>query len=140
MSVSSAWRSLRVAPITALALAAPLVVRLPPALLGRTLQLLVGLPRLRRLPAEELERRLERGLAIAGRLGVRHSCLTRGVTRYVVLRRGGVDVELAFGLGPEADGFAGHCWLELAGTPYLEREDPRGRFPEIFRIPARSAS
>jgi hypothetical protein len=53
----------------------------------------------------------------------------------VVLRRAGLPVDLVFGLGAPAGVADGHCWLELHGRPYLEREDPRSVFPEMYRLP-----
>jgi hypothetical protein len=58
------------------------------------------------------------------------------VTLFWFLRRAGLDVELRFGLDPapgaEVDG---HCWLTLDGEPYLEKQDPRPLFAEIYRLP-----
>ena len=61
-------------------------------------------------------------------------CLVRGITRYYVLRRAGVPVALAFGLGRPAGDVAGHCWLVKAGEPYLETRDPRSVFAELYRL------
>jgi hypothetical protein len=69
---------------------------------------------------------------------VRRGCLTRGLTLYWLLPEPGSELRLCFGLGGPADDFAGHCWIERAGEPYLEKEDPRQRFPEQFAIPMRS--
>lgn len=52
-----------------------------------------------------------------------------------MLRRAGLPVELVFGLGMPNGPYEGHCWLELDGLPYLEATDPRGVFPEVFRVP-----
>jgi hypothetical protein len=70
---------------------------------------------------------------------VRRGCLTRGLTLFWLLRAPGHDLRLCFGLGSVNDGFTGHCWLERAGEPYLERADPRERFPEHYAIPRRDA-
>jgi Transglutaminase-like superfamily len=68
---------------------------------------------------------------------VRRGCLTRGLSLFWLLNDPADDMRICFGLGGPADGFAGHCWLERGGEPYLERVDPRERFPEQFAIPAR---
>jgi hypothetical protein len=68
---------------------------------------------------------------------VRRGCLTRGLTLYWLLAEPTGELRLCFGLGGPADDFAGHCWIERAGEPYLEKEDPRQRFPEQFAIPMR---
>ena len=69
-----------------------------------------------------------------GKPFVRPGCLTRGLTRYYFLRRAGLDVALCFGMGRLGKGFMGHCWLEKAGEPFLEAEDPRPRYREMYRI------
>ena len=61
----------------------------------------------------------------AGHPLVRPGCLTRGVTLYYALRRAGDDVSLCFGVGEDGGQTAGHCWLDKAGRPLLERVDPR---------------
>ena len=71
---------------------------------------------------------------------VRTGCLTRATTLFFFLRRAGYDLSLCFGAGFPKGVFAGHCWLELNGKPYLEQHDPRPEFNEIFRIPHRRTS
>jgi Transglutaminase-like superfamily len=65
---------------------------------------------------------------------VRPGCLTRGLTRYYFFRRAGMDVALCFGMGRLANGFMGHCWLVKDGEPFLELEDPRPLYAEVYRI------
>jgi len=67
---------------------------------------------------------------------VKRGCLTKGVTLYRFLRRAGLDVQLCFGAGRPDSQFAGHCWLVLDNKPYLEKQDPRPVFKEVFRIPS----
>lgn len=129
-----AVRSVPVATV-ALVLATQLLTRLQPRLLCRILSLIAS--RTDRVgPRDENAAiaRVERALSIAARIK-RQTCLTRGVSRFVVLQRVGLPVELVFGLGPRDGGYTGHCWLELEREPYLERDDPRGVFPEILRVP-----
>lgn len=66
---------------------------------------------------------------------IRPGCLTRGITLYYFLKRSGVDLRLAFGLGKVNNQYAGHCWLTMDGAPYLERRDPRPIFTEILSLP-----
>jgi hypothetical protein len=66
-------------------------------------------------------------------------CLTRGMTLYYFLRREGLDVGLCYGVGEPLGSFAGHCWVELEGEPFLELRDPRSTFTETYRIPAKQA-
>jgi hypothetical protein len=75
-----------------------------------------------------------------GRPLVRGGCLTRGITRYYFLRRAGLAVELCFGIGTVDDALVGHCWLVKDDEPYLETDDPRPVFREIYRIPPRPAA
>jgi hypothetical protein len=69
-----------------------------------------------------------------GRPLVRPGCLTRGLTRYYFLRRAGMDVALCFGMGRVDNNFVGHCWLVSGEKPFLEIEDPRPRYIEMYRI------
>lgn len=69
-----------------------------------------------------------------GRPLVRPGCLTRGVTRYYFFRRDGLDVSLCFGMGQVKEEFVGHCWLVKDGVPFLERQDPRPLYVEMYRI------
>src|SRR5687767_4526441 len=117
----------------ALALCAPLLTRLRPNRLCRVLQVLAGHEQGTAALSAPVTARIERSLAVAARVRPQ-TCLTRGVTRYVLLRRAGLPVELVFGLGSHTDVYAGHCWLELEQEPYLETQDPRRIFPEVFRI------
>jgi hypothetical protein len=65
---------------------------------------------------------------------VRPGCLTRGLTRYYFFRRAGIDVDLCFGMGRLDQEFMGHCWLVKDGEPFLEMEDPRSLYAEMYRF------
>jgi hypothetical protein len=121
----------------AVAAAAPALARLRPARLVRVLSLAARRPPGAGVAPEALTR-AERALGIVGRVRPQ-SCLTRGITRFVVLRRAGMPVELVFGMSA-AGSDGGHCWLELEGQPYLETTDPRRLFPEVFRVPERTVA
>ena len=69
-----------------------------------------------------------------GRPLVRPGCLTRGVTRYYFFRRDGIDVSLCFGMGQVKEEFVGHCWLVKDGMPFMETQDPRPLYAEMYRI------
>jgi hypothetical protein len=88
----------------------------------------VNVDRVRKIPAY-VETAIRRGKPF-----VRPGCLTRGLTRYYFLRRSGIDVALCFGMGRRDKEFMGHCWLEKDGEPFLEMEDPRPRYAEMYRI------
>ena len=117
----------------------PLLMRLP---LPRLAAVLSRRPRRGTPSAAEIER-IDRLVALAPRVArplVRNGCLTRGVTLFWFLRRSGLEVELIFGIDPDGDGDTdGHCWLSLAGEPFLERVDPRPRVIVTYRVPAAQA-
>jgi hypothetical protein len=69
-----------------------------------------------------------------GKPFVRPGCLTRGLTRYYFLRRAGMDVTLCFGMGRHDREIIGHCWLVRDGEPFLEAQDPRPLYVEMYRI------
>lgn len=77
-------------------------------------------------------RRVERVLWWTRR-PLRHTCLTRGLTRYYFLRRAGADVRLVFGVSP-ADG-TGHCWIVRDGQIYREPTDPDLQFVDVVALP-----
>jgi hypothetical protein len=69
-----------------------------------------------------------------GRPLVRPGCLTLGITRYYFFRRAGMDVSLHFGMKRIGKEYVGHCWLVRDGEPYLEKQDPRTLYIEVYRI------
>ena len=130
--------ALLVAQLSVLAAVIPLLMRLP---LKRVQDLLE--------PSGDLRdpggARAHHALALVslvldfGRPAFRPTCLTRGITRYYALRRAGVDVALAFGIGQPTGGqVGGHCWLVKDGEPFLETQDPRAWFTEMYRISGES--
>src|ERR1700759_4635439 len=98
------------------AVATPLLMRLP---LSRVESLIERAAAWSRTPANDPHEVAGTVLRMlqTGRPIVRTGCLTRGLSLYYSLRRAGVDVSLAFGLGrvEGGDGFEGHCWLVLDG-------------------------
>lgn len=120
------------AAIVVFAVATRLIARIPPARLQRLLE-----PRRTRpADAEVVAARVERVLSRTQPM-LRHTCLTRGLTRYFFLRRAGAEVELVFGLG-EVDGRPeGHCWIVRDGAVYREADDPRAHFEPIYVMPTR---
>jgi hypothetical protein len=121
-----------------LAITVPLLMRLPLGLLSRLLS-----RRVARRRAGVSADRLADLVSLAVRAGyplVRPGCLTRGVTLYWFLRRGGHDVELHFGLDPaDEQNPEGHCWLTLGGEPVLEKIDPARFAVELYRLPSGAA-
>ncbi|MFN2472195.1 MAG: lasso peptide biosynthesis B2 protein [Gaiellaceae bacterium] len=122
---------LRIALVASLA---PLLARLKLSTLSALVE--PGAVRTRDEPADvdELVAHVEWVLR-RGRPLVRPGCLTRGLTLYYFLRRAGVDVRLAFGVGRVDEAIAGHCWLVKDERPFLERTDPLRTFTEVTSIP-----
>jgi hypothetical protein len=124
-------RRLDFARALAVATLSPLLTRLRPALLARILE-----PK--RVPTATHPTALadaERALAVTGRL-LRHTCYTRGVTRFYLLRRSGFDAALVFGLDPTSPRHDGHCWIVLGGEPYREPAGEIDRFVPTWSIGA----
>lgn len=113
--------------------AVPLLMRLP----LRRLQSLVEpspIPaKIDLAAAEKILRDTERMVRLTARINPRR-CLARGLTLYFFLRRAGLDLSLVFGAGTVRNAFAGHCWLERNGEPYLEATDPRPFFTPMYRF------
>ena len=127
--------------VLAVAVSVPVLMRLP---LHRVCAIVAPAGPRRGRDAQDLSElaSLILWLLRAGGPLVRRGCLTRGVTLYYFLSRAGADVELVFGVGMREDGADGHCWLVRQGEPFLEKEDPRPLFSELYRIPgsARAAT
>jgi hypothetical protein len=120
------------------ALVAPALARLPLPRLESVLEPRRLRPGLGARDAEFATARIARvvdSVIRRGRPLVRSGCLTRGITRYWLLRRAGVDVSLCFGAGVVEGRFEAHCWIDRDGRPILEPTDPRDAFAEIARIP-----
>ena len=117
------------AQAVAVALASPLIARLPPRRLERVLRIADG----GGAPDTAAPAAAERALALTGRV-IRHTCYTRGITRYLLLRHGRSGLSLVFGL--DALSREGHCWLLLDGRPYLEGDGPHPRFVPVWHVGA----
>ena len=128
--------------LVAFAAVVPLLMRLPLPRLAAVVTRPPGRRRVSPATVERLAALVELAPRVAGPV-VRTGCLTRGVTLFWFLRRGGMDVELRFGLDPtdasRPTGVDGHCWVAVDGEPFLEKVDPRSRFAEVFRMPVSGA-
>jgi hypothetical protein len=115
-------------------LSVPLLLRRGPERMAKILEPSTpGRPAADPAAAQALARRIDRWLR-AGWPLVRRGCLTRGLTQYRFLRRAGFDVSLRFGVGEVNGRFEGHCWLVQDGRPFLEKQDPRPIYTEMWRI------
>ena len=121
-----------------MAVAAPWLVRAGLPRLQRWIEPAPTAPAHRPAPTSRLHRGSDGAWVDAiirrGHPIVRPGCLTRGVTLYYALRRAGDDVALCFGVGSDDGEIAGHCWLDKAGQPLLERTDPLSMFTEVVRL------
>ena len=119
--------------ICALAPLAPFVMRAPLPLLGRWLVRPVGRRRAAAVPPARVAELVALAQMVAHPL-VRRGCVTRGVSLLWLLRRQGLPVELAFGLGDPREDPSGHCWLILDDRPFLEPPASAEMFVEIHRL------
>jgi hypothetical protein len=117
--------------ITAFAASVPVLARLS---LPRLAQVL----RPRRTPGDVDSALVDRIVALTDdamhKRFVRRTCLVRGLTLYYFLSRAGLNVNLCFGMGAMRGEMAGHCWLDVDGQPFLEKEDPLPYFTAVYRI------
>ena len=122
------------AGILAVAVGARLLALLPLEKLERVVEL--GRRKTPRSPAEtELTaERVERVL-FRSKTVLRHTCLTRGITRYFFLRRAGADVRLIFGLSKMDGRHVGHCWIVRDCEVYAEASEPLGQFTDVYVLP-----
>jgi len=70
-----------------------------------------------------------------GRPITQNRCLTRCVTLYYFLSRQGLDLTIVFGAGTLDGRFSAHCWLEVAGKPFAENENPYAVYSPTYCIP-----
>lgn len=119
--------------ICAFAPLAPCVMRVPLPVLGRWLVRPVGRRRVTAVPPARVAELVSLAQMVAHPL-VRRGCITRGVSLLWLLRRQGLPVELAFGLGDPTKDPSGHCWLMLDDRPFLESPDSAAMFVEIHRF------
>lgn len=122
--------------ISVFAALVPLLTRLPPPRLDELLAPRRAYDTLDHHSAQRIVRFVDLVLA-RGRPIIRPSCVTRGLTLYYFLRRGEADLALCFGVAKLKGKLAGHCWLIRDGEPFLEPQDPRAWFTEMYRFPLR---
>jgi hypothetical protein len=65
----------------------------------------------------------------------RNPCMLRSLLLFRRLRRAGLDVRIAFGVGDLDTDLKGHAWLVFRGRHILENEDPEGRYEAVFVYP-----
>jgi transglutaminase superfamily protein len=69
-------------------------------------------------------------------LGIRPTCLLRSLVRYRFLRESGACARLHLGVAREGQKLAGHAWLTIAGSAFLEPSDPTDRYTTVLSYPA----
>lgn len=115
-----------------------LIARVPPSRLER----LFGLLRLdASSDASAVDTTIERVERVIARSEpiLRHTCLTRSLTRYFFFRRAGAEVQLVFGVGEVGGDVTGHCWLIRDSRLYAEDDELVDRFTPMWRIPGGAA-
>jgi hypothetical protein len=78
---------------------------------------------------------LIRGL-LSQRIGmIRPNCMKQSLVLFHFLRQWGAPATIHFGVAKQHDTLEGHCWVELAGQPFGERDDPRRTFATMYTFP-----
>jgi hypothetical protein len=74
--------------------------------------------------------------AAARRLPWRTKCIEKGLTAQRLLRRGGVDARLHYGVRhqPETGKLEAHVWVTVGGNPVIGGDEATG-FAEVARYP-----
>jgi hypothetical protein len=78
---------------------------------------------------------LIRGL-LHQRIGmIRPNCMKQSLVLFHFLRKWGAPVTIHFGVTKQHDALEGHCWVELAGQPFGEKDDPHRAFATMYTFP-----
>jgi hypothetical protein len=64
------------------------------------------------------------------------TCLHRALAGYAALREAGEEARFVIGVRRDGDEVLAHAWIEHAGAPVGEPEDPRARFAVAYVHPA----
>ncbi len=70
----------------------------------------------------------------------RRTCLRRSLLLAHLLRRSGIEVEIALGVDPGGGKFRGHSWLCRGGRPFLETDEEWRRHTAMFYLPINDRS
>lgn len=62
-------------------------------------------------------------------------CMLQALVLFYFMRRWGWPAQIRFGVAREDSVLVGHAWVELYGTPFREKEDPRDRYATTFAYP-----
>ncbi len=66
---------------------------------------------------------------------IRPNCMKQSLLLFHFLRQWGAPVTLHFGATKRGDVLEGHCWVELAGQPFGERDNPQRAFTTVYTFP-----
>lgn len=78
---------------------------------------------------------LIRGL-LQQQIGVfRPNCMKQSLVLFHFFRQWRVPVALYFGVARHGGTLEGHCWIELEGNPFSERDNPWRVFTIIYKFP-----
>lgn len=140
-AISRKVSALRLCELWVLISSVGLLVALPVLQRVCTLPALVTLFGTRTIPTAfsplEPERLLYliRGL-LNQRIGmIRPNCMKQSLLLFHFLRQWGYPVTLHFGVAKQGGALAGHCWVELAGRPFGEKDDPQRAFAVTYTFP-----
>jgi hypothetical protein len=73
---------------------------------------------------------------VAGLRRLPATCLHRALAGYAALREAGEDARFVIGVGRDGPEILAHAWIEQAGAPVGEPDDPRARFTVAYVHPA----
>jgi hypothetical protein len=76
------------------------------------------------------------GETVAGLRRLPASCLHRALAGYAALRGAGEDPRFVIGVRRDGEEIVAHAWIEQAGVPVGEPDDPRARFTVAYAHPA----
>jgi hypothetical protein len=73
---------------------------------------------------------------VAGLRRLPATCLHRALAGYAALREAGADARFVIGVRRDGPEVLAHAWIEQAGAPVGEPDDPRARFTVAYVHPA----
>jgi hypothetical protein len=65
----------------------------------------------------------------------RPNCMKQSLVLFHFLRKWGAPVTIHFGVAKRDEALEGHCWVELAGQPFGERDDPQRAYTTVYTFP-----
>ena len=66
---------------------------------------------------------------------IRPNCMKQSLLLFHFLRQWDAPVTIHFGAATRDGALEGHCWVELAGQPFGEKDDPQRAFTVTYAFP-----